>query len=431
MIRAKNESDPAEMAAIQRQLGQKEQELLVLQRAQSDLLVEMESHREAAALHEARTAELQNLKAELASSNKKLLAAEATVDESARELQAHADQLQMMRRKEAQLSREVSKSEAQVHAMYCLNKLMSHQHALEIFSRLDTTGDGRLDASELRSGLCEMGEVLNEMELEELMSFVDEDGDGTVAYEELAKVGQMASELQKKGDEVAAELQRQQEEHSAAVAVLEQEHQARVQAQAVAETAQTAAMEQEMERLCTKVALAKQQVAAAQAQAVEATASEREATTKLAESLESQESIRELLEVAEEEAEVATARLEDTIRQLQCKEEQLAGVHKAHLDVQALAAAQADELQKLRSEACNRLEQNDQIQVSSRDGFIEQAWLDELEKSRLEQSAVAVDVTTPAVAAAAADRATSDTCDAAQIWAAEWVEDFIRKAVGL
>eukprot|EP01043_Picozoa_sp_COSAG02_P091259 COSAG02_NODE_28002_length_598_cov_1.050100_1_plen_198_part_11 len=198
MICAKNESDPVAMAAIERRLRQKEQELLVLHQAQSDLLVEIESHREAAVLHEARTAEIQNLKAQLASSNKKLLAAEETVDQSARELQAHADQLQMMRRKEGQLSREVSKSEAQVHAMYCLNKLMSHQHALEIFSRLDTSGDGRIDASELHSGLCEMGEVLNEVEMEELMSFVDEDGDGTVAYEELAKVGRIASELQKK-----------------------------------------------------------------------------------------------------------------------------------------------------------------------------------------------------------------------------------------
>ncbi len=426
MICEKNELDNAEMAAIQRQLGQKEQELLVLQQAKSDLRAELESHREAAALHEARTAELTT---ELASSSKKLLAAEATVHESARELQEHVDQLQMMRRKEAQLSREVSKSEAQVHAMYCLNTLMTHPNALEIFCRLDTSGDGRLDASELHIGLREMGEVLTEVEMEELMSFVDEDGDGTIVYEELAKVGRIASELQKKGDEVAVELKRQQHEHSAALTALRQEQQ---EQQALAGTAQSAAMEQEMERLREELALAKQQVAKAQAQVVEAVASEREAATKLAESLESQESTEELLEVAEEETEVATARLEDTIRQFQCKEEEVARLLKAHSDVQAVAAAQAGELQKLRSEVFNGLEHNDQNQMSSSDDLLDQAWLDELEKSRLEQSAAAVEVTTPAGAAAPADEATSDTCDSdARTWAAEWLEDWISEAVGV
>lgn len=375
MICKKNEVDVAATMEVRRQLQQKQQELMNLQQVQSDLHVEMESQRKVAVEHEAQIAELV---AELTASREKLRAAEVTADDSARELQACVDQLQIMRRKESQLSREVSKCEAQVHAMYCLNTLITHPRALEIFTRLDTSSCGRLDASGLCEGLREIGEVLTEVELEELMSFVDEDGHGSVAYAELAKVGQMAAELQQKENAIASFKQEQQ--------------------------AQATTVE-EVTRLREQMVLTEQQLKVAQAQALEAAAMERVSTRKLAESQETQESTEELLELVEQEMETTKGRYEDTLRQLRCKEDEFAALLKAQE-----TARRAGQMQTL--QICNQAETAGEL--NSR-----HASMDELEKSQSEPAEV--------------DNAMcSGGCESdAQTWVAEWLEEWISQAVAV
>ena len=93
-----------------------------------------------------------------------------------------------MQRKEEDLTREIARSDAQIHALHCLNTLLQRPDSLAVFKRLDTSGDGQLSAEELRLGLREMGENINALEMEELMAFVDEDGNGTVAYAGFAKL---------------------------------------------------------------------------------------------------------------------------------------------------------------------------------------------------------------------------------------------------
>ena len=80
MICEQNDSDTAAMAAIQQQLAQKEQELLLQQQVQSRLQTELEKCREITMQSESRAA---GLTAELASAGEKCLAAEAAADASA------------------------------------------------------------------------------------------------------------------------------------------------------------------------------------------------------------------------------------------------------------------------------------------------------------------------------------------------------------
>ena len=63
--------------------------------------------------------------------------------------------------------------------------------------------------------------------------------------------------------------------------------------------------------------------------------------SKLAESHERQQSTEEMLELTEEELEAATARLEDTARQLHRKEVEMVALDKARSDTQAVVAALA------------------------------------------------------------------------------------------
>ena len=58
------------------------------------------------------------------------------------------------------------------------------QHELRLAFRVfDSDGDGLISASELRRVMTNLGEVMTDEEVEEMMTSADEDGDGQVNYE--------------------------------------------------------------------------------------------------------------------------------------------------------------------------------------------------------------------------------------------------------
>ena len=152
-------------------------------------------------------------------------------------------------------------------------------------------------------------------------------------------------------------------------------------------------------------------------------ARERTAISKLAESHERRQSTEEMLELTKEDLAAATERLQDTARQLHLKERELVALAKAHSDAQAMVAAQEGELRSLRSEVTNANPQIEKVRISKGDDdpLGDQAWLDEVEKSRLEQAAAAATV---------ADAKGSIDSDA-HAWAAELLDDCISAAVAV
>ena len=69
----------------------------------------------------------------------------------------------------------VTRSEAKVNALHCLNQLMVRTDAAEVFRTFDADGNGTLSRDELQPGFAHMGlKALNEMEMDVVMSIVDQ-----------------------------------------------------------------------------------------------------------------------------------------------------------------------------------------------------------------------------------------------------------------
>ena len=58
---------------------------------------------------------------------------------------------------------------------------------MDIFQRLDTSGNGRLSERELRVGLGELGFAPSEDDLASVFAALDDNGSGSVSYRELAR----------------------------------------------------------------------------------------------------------------------------------------------------------------------------------------------------------------------------------------------------
>ena len=104
----------------------------------------------------------------------------------------------------------VTRSEAKANALHCLNQLMVRADAAEVFRTFDSDGNGTLSRDELQQGFAHMGlKALNEMEMDVVMSIVDQNGDGSADYREIAKVGEIQEELQRREAAMASELEQQ------------------------------------------------------------------------------------------------------------------------------------------------------------------------------------------------------------------------------
>ena len=81
--------------------------------------------------------------------------------------------------------------EAKLRALHCLKSLMSHTDAFAVFKSIDTNANGRVSRAKLELGLKQLGQdlCLNETELDALISLLDVDNDGAIAYADFTKLG--------------------------------------------------------------------------------------------------------------------------------------------------------------------------------------------------------------------------------------------------
>ena len=59
---------------------------------------------------------------------------------------------------------------------------------IEAFLVFDKEHNGFISSEDLKHVMTNIGEPLNENEIESFLAFVDEDGDGLINYQELVKV---------------------------------------------------------------------------------------------------------------------------------------------------------------------------------------------------------------------------------------------------
>lgn len=64
----------------------------------------------------------------------------------------------------------------------------SEEEIKEAFKVFDKDGNGFISAAELRHVMTNLGEKLNDSEVEEMINEADVDGDGQINYEEFVKV---------------------------------------------------------------------------------------------------------------------------------------------------------------------------------------------------------------------------------------------------
>jgi len=82
--------------------------------------------------------------------------------------------------------------------------------ATDLFKKIDTSGDGSLDADELRAGLADMGFKASDAEFAVIMARVDKDGGGDVSLKEFDRAMKAAEKLpKKKVEEVVIQKKKQ------------------------------------------------------------------------------------------------------------------------------------------------------------------------------------------------------------------------------
>ena len=96
------------------------------------------------------------------------------------------------------------RKEASSRAITALQKLMARPDAAKIFARFDLDEDGKVSKDEMQIGLHLIGEDLDDIEMDELMAFVDADGDGSIDTSEFVRLGKMRDELERIGAAKAA-----------------------------------------------------------------------------------------------------------------------------------------------------------------------------------------------------------------------------------
>jgi len=82
--------------------------------------------------------------------------------------------------------------------------------ASDLFKKIDTSGDGSIDADELRTGLADMGFKATDAEFSVIMARVDKDGGGDVSLKEFDRAIKAAEKLpKKKVEEVVVQKKKQ------------------------------------------------------------------------------------------------------------------------------------------------------------------------------------------------------------------------------
>jgi len=82
--------------------------------------------------------------------------------------------------------------------------------ATDLFKKMDTSGDGSLEAEELRAGLADMGFKATDAEFAVIMARVDKDGGGDVSLKEFDRAIKAAEKLpKKKVEEVVVQKKKQ------------------------------------------------------------------------------------------------------------------------------------------------------------------------------------------------------------------------------
>jgi hypothetical protein len=100
-------------------------------------------------------------------------------------------------------------------ALHLLQKLMCRPDGAQLFLEFDTDRDGEVSRAELKEGYAKIGEHLSEDDMDAIMALVDQDGSGTIGYEEFVQMGKMTEDveaLRMTMDENLAQLKAESEE---------------------------------------------------------------------------------------------------------------------------------------------------------------------------------------------------------------------------
>ena len=85
---------------------------------------------------------------------------------------------------------------ASMRALRLLQRLDTRPDGADVFTELDTDGDGQIDREELRAGFKKMGEEVSDVDMETIMELVDIDGDGKIDAAEFMLVGQVTKDVE-------------------------------------------------------------------------------------------------------------------------------------------------------------------------------------------------------------------------------------------
>ena len=113
------------------------------------------------------------------------------------------------------LQEEVRSLKAKLTALHSLHELMGRE---DIFTQLDPSGSGAISRDEMRAAALKLGRELSELELEELMSCLEQDGEGNVVYDEFVQVRRLKGQLRSRDAECTdlhAELSAQKQARAA------------------------------------------------------------------------------------------------------------------------------------------------------------------------------------------------------------------------
>ena len=113
------------------------------------------------------------------------------------------------------LQEEVRSLKAKLTALHSLHELMGRE---DIFTQLDPSGSGSISRDEMSRAAEQVGRELSELELEELMSCLEQDGEGNVVYDEFVQVRRLKGQLRSREaecTELHAELTAQKQARAA------------------------------------------------------------------------------------------------------------------------------------------------------------------------------------------------------------------------